>query len=616
MKIVPKFQSGGGFDSLFTVYKPVQVSMPSYQSSGHSSSESSQKSSKKDEDKGNLTQKDLFSMLKDLDGLPNEMKSIVSNLQSVLEMQNLTGIDTEDLATTYLNNLYKIKVAAQNKASFDEAIKTAKENGSIGEVAITLGGNLIAQDDKGNMQEITLQQYQEDPEQYHLLTNSNLGWMRKYNPNMAFVLNDTTFEIISNGVGFESFQKLLDTAKENLGSYKYGDQGIDAAQALAGLQELQGKTDEEKQQILDAIVNNTSGYTSNVENINALITYLSAALPKRARVWAAIKTGLPEQQALTTLISTYLSSRTRISTPDSKKTGSFKGSESSESSEDTIGKLEETTSMKLLNGYGVTRMYTISSGTPLAVQVIGNQLPLTKANGEPIGLNSTLQQAVSGQYSGILDIQHATIGGKPIDISMFNQIIVPDGQVVSIDFPYQEKNGEIIPDVTPEVAEAKLAADKELKQQGIDAANPEHRKKYYEKINEAYEANGLSRAYDDKGNLINNWRRFAVMNIRASNKALGMDILENNKSLKEITDDITIDNLIQITKDENFDKDNMWIFEGGHDSFYEGTVFIPIDVNHHAASTTVKTTVAQNKALEELQQAIDAKFNWNQAPDL
>ena len=44
------------------------------------------------------------------------------------------------------------------------SIKDAKENGSIGEVAITLGGNLLASDKSGKVKELTLQQYQENPD--------------------------------------------------------------------------------------------------------------------------------------------------------------------------------------------------------------------------------------------------------------------------------------------------------------------------------------------------------------------------------------------------------------------------------------------------------------------
>ena len=103
-------------------------------------------------------------MIKDVNGLPNEMKEIVETLQATLYTNNLIGRDVEDLSTTYLNCLYQLKIANQNKIKFDDAVKDAKTNGSLGEVAITLSGNLMATDNKGNVKEITLQQYQNNPE--------------------------------------------------------------------------------------------------------------------------------------------------------------------------------------------------------------------------------------------------------------------------------------------------------------------------------------------------------------------------------------------------------------------------------------------------------------------
>ena len=110
MKIVPKFQ-GGGISSLFSTYTPLPQEKQQV---------APRVSSKEDNsDKKELTEKDFFSMLKDIDGLPNEMLDIVSDLMATFQLKNLTGIDTDDLATNYLSSLYKIRVAAQNKKKYD-----------------------------------------------------------------------------------------------------------------------------------------------------------------------------------------------------------------------------------------------------------------------------------------------------------------------------------------------------------------------------------------------------------------------------------------------------------------------------------------------------------------
>lgn len=626
MNIIPKLQEGGNVSSLFTVYKPVQtpqVQAPQNVKLSNSDNESlSIKSSSKNEDKedtkGKLTEKDLFNMIKDVDGLPNEMKSIITNLKRTLATESLVGRDTGELANTYLSSLYKLKVANQNKKRFDEAIKDAKENGSIGEAAITLSGNLLISDKDGNIKEITLEQYQSNPDDYKLLTNSNLAWLRKYSPKMAFSRNDSAFEIINNGVGFESFQKLLDTAKISLGNYKYEEQGIAGKEALAGLRALQGKSDVEKQKLINSATGDTIEYTtsqdSNVQNVKALITYLSATLPKRARVWAALKTGKSENEAVTTLVGAYLTSS--IKQANSLKIdipSDGKGNSKSEGSSE-LDKMEMNTSQRFLNGLGVQSTYVLNPGTSRAVQVIANTMPLTDAEGKPIGTNSTLQDAVSGEYAGILDTTHATMGGHTINSAAFGSIILNDGKISSIDYPCTIKsNGEIIPNTSPKVIKAKQEAEQLLRSKGVDVRKPEDIKKYWRAINAAYKKYGLSDAYNDQGKPTGSWRRFGVVNVTASDKVLGMDDMDDNPLLKEITNDSVIDNLIQITKDNEFNKKGFFnSLTGSYNRFYEGTLWIPLDVNYHA-STTSKMTVGEARSLEEAQQARDVRANWKPA---
>ena len=626
MNIIPKLQEGGNVTSLFTTYRPVQtpqVQAPQSVKLSNSDKESlSIKSSSKDKDKedtkGKLTEKDLFDMIKDVDGLPNEMKSIITNLKRTLATESLVGVDTGELANTYLSSLYKLKLANQNKKRFDESIKEAKENGSIGEAAITLSGNLLISDKDGNIKEITLEQYQSNPDDYKLLTNSNLAWLRKYSPKMAFSKNDSAFEIINNGMGYEAFQKLLDQAKVSLGSYKYEEKGIAGKEALAGLRALQGKSDVEKQKLINSATGDTVEYTtsqdSNVENVKALITYLSTTLPKRARVWAALKTKKPEEEAVISLVGAYLTSTIKqtnslkIDIPSDRK-----GKDKSGGSSD-LDKMEMNTSQRFLNGLGVQSTYVLNPGTNRAVQVVANTMPLTDAEGKPIGTNSTLQDAVSGEYAGILDTTHATMGGHTINSAAFGSIILNDGKISSIDFPCTIKdNGEIIPNTSPKIIKAKQEAEQLLRSKGVDVRKPEDIKKYWRAINAAYKKYGLSDAYNDQGKPTGSWRRFGVVNVTASDKVLGMDDMDDNPLLKEITNDSVIDNLIQITKDNEFNKKGFFnSLTGSYNRFYEGTLWIPLDVNYHA-STTSKMTVGEARSLEEAQQARDVRANWKPA---
>ena len=624
MKIIPKF-AGGGTSSLFTVYQavqnpqiPVSTKTVNDQKDSVTVKDSYKDSESKEDTKGKLTEKDLFNMIKDVDGLPNEMKAIINNLKNTLATENLVGVDTGKLANNYLNTLYKLKVANQNKKRFDESVKEAKENGSLGETAITLSGGLMVTDKNGSIKEISLEQYQQDKDSYRLLTNSNLAWLRKYSPKAAFAGTDEAFETISNGMGFESFQKLLDTAKVSLGSYKYEEQGVVGKEALAGLRALQGKSNEEKQKLINSVTGNNVEYAtsqdSNVQNVKALITYLGATLPKRARVWAALKTGKAEDEAATTLVGAYLTSSIKQNNSlkiDVPSEGKGKGKSGSSSE---LDKVEMNTSQRFLDGLGVQSTYVLNPGTSRAVQVTANTMPLTNAEGKPIGTNSTLQEAVSGEYAGILDTNHATIGGHTINSAAFGSIILNDGKISSIDYPCTVKaNGEIIPNTSPKIIKAKQEAEQLLRSKGVDVRKPADVKKYWKAINATYKKYGLSDAYNDQGEPTGNWRRFGVINVTASDKALGMDEMDDNPLLKEVTNDSVIDNLVQITKDDKFNKKGFFnSLTGSYNRFYEGTLWIPLDVNYHA-STTSKMSREEARALEEAQQAADLRRNWKPA---
>lgn len=629
MRIVPKFSGGG--QSLFTVYQSLETPTVTPKTSKTSDSESesvtikdsSKKTDEEDTDKedtkGKLTTKDLMNMVKDVDGLPNEMKKVIMGLKSNLAIENLGFSDTGELATTYLNTLYKLKIANQNKKNFDESIKTTKENGALGEVAISLSGNLFAQDKDGNIHEVSLEQYTQNSGSYQLLTNANLAWLRKYSSKLAFDSTSNILETLDNSIGYESFQALLSKAQTSLGSYKYEESGTTGKQALLGLKALQGISDTEKKKILDSITEDTVSYSmsndTNVQNVQALVQYLTAALPKRAKIWAAIKTGVAdENKATQALVGQFLSGRiksdSKFTVEPNKKSKDGDGSGNGGSSD--LGKLPSNTPTKFLQGYGVKGSFTLSPGTSRSVQVLTSSLPLTDANGKPVGAQATLLSAVNGEYNGILDFNHATIAGHTINSAAFGNIILQDGKIASVDYPCTIKpNGDIVPNTSKEIINAKKEAEKLLRSKGVDVQKPEHLKKYYKAINAAYQKYGLEAAYNDQGQPIGTWRRFGVVNVTASDKALGLGDMDDNPLLHEITDDTTINNLIQITKDENFEKKGFFnSITGNYNRFYEGTLWIPIDVNYQAAASS-SLTMAQSQTLEQAQQGLEARQNWN-----
>lgn len=586
MKVTPKHQKGGNLDAFFTTYVPVQIQAPNQTSSQQRSSGNSQSS-----EKGKLTEKDFFDMLKDIDGLPNEMNAIVGNLMNTFRLSDLTGVDPGDLATTYLSNLYQVKVASQNKAAYDKAVEQANKNGSMAEPAISMNGKLVVQNADGKITTVSLSNYFENKDQYAPLTVSNLANLRAYSPELAY--NPEVFNIITNSMGFESFQELLSKVTQTLGSSEYTRSGMFSSegQASKGLELLMTLGKDDRLQAMGSVT--AEGLykykvidKTQLQQINSMLSYITSVLPDRAKTWAAFKMGTSDKNKATRdLVFQYLlSGNSQQHTIDVDYQGSMEKVTGNKSKGDaTTDDIVQNTATKWLRGLGVQNVFAINPGTNYATQVLANTLPLTDSDKKYLGANSVLQQATQGEYAGILDFNSASMGMQRIDPSNFGKIVLTDGKISSIDFPSKVlDDGTIVPDLSPQTSEAKQAADREIKQLGIDLSSISSISANYKAINDIYAKHGLEPAYNPDGTPTNNWTRFGVINASASNNALGMDQFDSNELLQPINDDAVVDNLLQVTKEENYDTNNfLW---NGVDHFYRGTVWVPVNVSYVAAS--------------------------------
>lgn len=608
MKVTPKHQKGGNLDAFFTTYVPVQIQAPNQTSSQQRSSGNSQSS-----EKGKLTEKDFFDMLKDIDGLPNEMSAIVGNLMNTFRLSALTGVDPGDLATTYLSNLYQVKVASQNKATYDKAVEQANKNGSMAEPAISIDGKLVVQNADGKITTVSLSNYFENKDQYAPLTVSNLANLRAYSPELAY--NPEVFNIITNSMGFESFQELLSKVTQTLGSSEYTRSGMFSSdgQASKGLELLMTLGKDDRLQAMGSVT--AEGLykykvidKTQLQQINSMLSYITSVLPDRAKTWAAFKMGTSDKNKATRdLVFQYLlSGNSQQHTIDVDYQGSMEKVTGNKSKGDaTTDDIVQNTATKWLRGLGVQNVFTTNPGTNYATQVLANTLPLTDSDKKYLGANSVLQQATQGEYAGILDFNSASMGMQRIDPSNFGKIVLTDGKISSIDFPSKVlDDGTIVPDLSPQTSEAKQAADREIKQLGIDLSSISSISANYKAINDIYAKHGLEPAYNPDGTPTNNWTRFGVINASASNNALGMDQFDSNELLQPINDDALVDNLLQVTKEENYDTNNfLW---NGVDHFYRGTVWVPVNVSYVAASANSEIKTDQLNDIINREAALNA----------
>ena len=598
----PKYQQGGGFESLFTIYKPIQTETPRRAAAPSRRSESREKD---DSDKGKLTEKELFSMLKDLDGLPNEMQQLVSSLTNTLRIAKITGQDgINDLATTYLTNLYKLKQAKYNRDLFKETYDRAVENNSLNDIAITLDGSVLALDKDQKIVSMRPEEWVQvkKSKEYQALTNSNLLWYRSQHPK--YVNDNKILQIVENGIGLESVHKMIKDRFRELGSTETGSETFIPKEAAKG------------QQIIEQMLQyGPEGYykisaeltQTEQRQVDATLAYIYSTLPANARTRLALETSDGTEKSAQSIIRAMI-----FGTLDSKTkySAQYVGTEEKLSGKKSTGKIEDldgTVPGMFLAGLGDKETFIINAGTAAHYSVNSNVLPLTDASDKPLGAQTTLQKVSEGRFGGILNFRSVTMGGQLVDPIAFSKVVVSDGKIASVDFPCQVVNGVVMPKITPDIVNKKQKADREIMSRGINLNDKSSIRLNYQIINQIYQDNELSPAYDANGNLISgSWARFGVLNGVAGNKALNVDIYSGNPLLQEDTNDFHIQSYQEITKTEEWDPKDKWkIFEGDADVLYKGTIWIPLNVDYVSAFIGSGMSMKQAVDLDARTQALE-----------
>lgn len=605
MKVVPKRQRGGNLDSFFTTYVPVQTKAPSQASSQYKPSQSIQSS-----EKGKLTEKDFFDMLKDIDGLPNEMSSIVGNLISTFQMSNLTGVDSRDLATQYLQNLYQIKVASQNKKTYDDAIATASKNGAMAEPAISMDGGILIQNDDGSIGAVSIETFNKNRDQYQdkVLTVSQLAYMRKSSPSLAY--NQSVFDIINNSMGYEAFQELLGRAIQQLGSTETTKNGMFSVEGKAsqGLALLQTLREDDRVQALGSITaNGLYEYKiidkNQLSQINALTRYITTVLPNRAKTWAAVKTGQSNKdEATRDLVLTYLLGRQDTSHSfDIDYAGSMskvQGSKSSSSSEFSEDPKEGFWRQVQAGRGGEDFTYTILTKN-------GRMSVNGKYYGTTPGMdnNKSLGDYINDSKVGFLikNNKNITFGDAKISTDSFNDVMIKahSGAVV-VSLPIKLDGT-----VDLAVAERWVAIQDELKNSGLVEDSPEYKAKLKQLVHE----NQLDGLLDSNGlPSRNRFGHFLVLEGIASEKTKAA---KNNEqvSFKDAQsdfiisagDDSEIYDMLEkglSNKDRGkYELNRNWDWSLGYDELYEGNIYIPLNTNPINAYNADNNDIKQSTSL-------------------
>lgn len=601
MKVIPKFQEGG-FMSLFTQYTPVQTPTETPQRVSRSSQEKEEKENDK------ITEKDLLEMVSKIDGLPNDMQQVVSNLQQMFEMQTFGMGSISNLANTYLSNILSLKTAAFNKKEYDSAFTKSSQNGSLDEYALTANGNIIVQDSEGNLQELEVSKYLNNKDNYMPITNSNLLYIRAHFPSYAN--NNRIFDIVNNGISITDVDKMI-RDKIKLGTSETVREAYAVKQQnhlIKGLKVLDDASMiNQAGMTLDGLYKNKLITKDSLQQAEYAIDYIYSMLPKNAKTLLQIRGNNaknPEKGArdliakiiMSGLNETYSNTYDYEGSLDAAEKGKSKSSDSDSSSD----KAKSSAYYNMINMIGGSyTSITINGGSRGQSTVSGtNYSSIPDINGKPVG-PASLRDLLDNGLSGIvIDSNSITFGDRTLNSTdLYN--IMYDGQGGTVTVLPVTINAEGKKVVDLNVVQRFEEAKDELKKLGIESLDDPNNQATITQVLYNKHLDGLV----DTATGGIDYRQFGQFLII---DGYAVDDTDKNKfsGSQFVRRQDSDDNEIALLKrvlSTNDKKDNYEINTGwlGNNIIYKGSIYIPITNNKLQGITASNMHVSERTALEK-----------------
>lgn len=613
MKVIPKLQDGG-FMSLFTQYTPVQSPAPS-QSARGSASREERGSEREESTKGKLTEKDLFELVSKVDGLPNDTRALVSSLQNMFQMQQITGTsDVSDLASIYLSNIYQVKMASYNKKEYDKAYTEVTKNGGLNEYAITASGQVIVMDEDDNLKQISVAKLLKGTSKYRPLTNSNLLYLRAYQPE--YINNNQILNTVANGIGMEQVDKMIREKLSSLGTSETVRSGYSVkadsyiAQGLNVLSQVEsaavaGQTG----MTLDGMYKNKIITKDQKQQAEAALQYIYNTLPDNAKTLLSIKAGNASNpqagaqavilQLITSRMRQTNSSETTWEGTLEQVTKSGKGKSGSGSGDI---KTDPYSNMSRMIGGNPTSL-SINKGTNYQIDVDGINYPsIPGFDGKPIGKTSLENLLVSGLQGVVTDKNAITFGNVVLSSNDFENVMYDGTGGAMAILPTKLSNtGRKVVDL--EALDRWEAANKQLRDMGIKSIDdPEHQQEivqvlYQNQLEKLVNVSSGSLDYSALG-------QFMIVDGYAVDHSSKNTFKDSSFVTKvdETSDEIPmIERALSTDKDQSnykIDVDN-WYDWNGHNTVYKGSIYIPITSNQLQALTASGQHVKEGPAIQK-----------------
>lgn len=557
-----------------------------------------------DADKGKLTSKDLYTMLKEkLKGLPSDVDVAMWKLQSVEESLNLDFFHdfTSNVENRYLNALQTMNQLSFSREQYDKALDNVKSNGGLNEAAIDQYGQVYMTNGKDYK---LMSPEKAKQSGWKQMTNQDLLYLRANDPSLSG--KDEILNVVNNGIGISQVTKMIQDSIGNLGTnsnsettYATTQQG----QLIQGLNDFikaaqeTGQYDASIEDLYKAqIINKTQA-----QQAQQAIAYIYKTLPQNAKSLLKTRTeGGTDKEALN-LISTLVLSKTsedRSFTVDLEG-GPTKKSMSKDANAGSKDDTELKTSlplqvMKDMGGADIAPV-TIDKGDGVQMSVYGSFFSaINDKKGEPI-VNTSLQNmlAQSGLQDIVKNVRSITFGDQKLTPEQLSKITYNNTGIVRADLPVNEDGT-----VKLSVLDDFNAAMNEIK--GLGNASREQ----VEAIRAKYH---LDQYLKDDGTPDPKYTAPFMLTEGYTTEKNGIEDTAYVKHIKNPTDD-----QIQLIKDsltvgtgkdakvpdiDTFDWYNPFDYFGT-ENIYKATVYIPISNNVGAAIRGGNQNLDYNEALK------------------
>lgn len=617
MKPILQYQSGGSVGSLFVDYEPFQ----GIERATTTNATTSGKGSPDEKSSGKAGLKDLLGLLKEVNALPTDLDALAGHIGQLYNDATLFGgeVSQNDLVSIYLSSLRLIGRAASNQREYNEAKKEATANGGINEVAIDLRGHIFVQNQEtGEILTVTPQEYGDLIQQgnYQALTNSNLLYLRREDPNFAF--KNDILNTVQNGIGIDKVTQMIMNIKNKIGETTLQQEGYSkqtTQQIMSGVEQL--KKAQETGMTIEGLYHQQLITGSQLEEAQKALTYIWNTLPSNAKtrlMVASAEMGNENVEAgaynlIGTLIESGLKTSRAYSVdlvkdPNNSGSDSESGNSSASGVDSDAKGIEMTPSIGFVLGMGYQREIKMNPGTVYEFKLHGINGIITDNTGKPLGEYSTLNDASNGAFAGILDWNNATYGG--VKIETLNKVFLKNADIVSVDLPidvqYFNETGIIRPDIELTTKMQKL--DQAIQNKKVDKNNAEQVNAFCESIN----LPSMYIGYDESGHPKLDtayYAKFARVGALVDENSLQEGIDVSVYASNEASDKVR-ENFKQYMKttDKNYSLDEGGLFST-HDKLYEGAVFIPI------REDIIASTYGGNKYYKlPIENAISAAQRW------